>query len=449
MMTGATREKTEAVMNVTSFKGWRYDSSVAGEAGLCIAPPYDVIDAELREKLCLQSEYNIVRIIKGRRESEDGETENVYTRAAATLDKLVKSGALKQDELQSIYVYAQDYAIEGRDYRRTGFIGLGELAEYGGAVRPHEQTLTGPKEDRLNLMRATKSQTGQIFMLYDDPEKTIDAILTQACEQEELLSYTDDEQVGHRLFAITDPGQIETIKQVMSNKTVFIADGHHRYETALNYYRETKNPAAKYCMMTFVNTHNEGLTILPTHRLIKNVADFDHNKLLGILNEHFDVARLAYNDVVEKTDKRKMMFEALKLEFDSGEHAFGMYFNDGAFYVATLQDAGVMDSLAADESPSWRRLDVAILHKLILEKMLAIDEANLSAQSHLEYIKDFGPATLRAIDKIDSKEGQGLFFLNSTRAEEVEAVAQAGEKMPQKSTFFYPKIFSGLVINKL
>lgn len=191
------------------------------------------------------------------------------------------------------------------------------------------------------------------------------------------------------------------------------------------------------------------MTILPTHRLIKNVADFDHNKLLSILNEHFDVARLAFNDVVEKTDKRQMMFEALKLEFESGKHAFGMYFNDGAFYVATLRDTTVMDTPAEDKSQAWRRLDVAILHKLILEKMLRIDDADLSAQSHVEYIKDFGPATLRAIDKIDGGEGQGLFFLNPPHPEEVEAVAQAGEKMPQKSTFFYPKIFSGLVINQL
>ncbi|MCK4627903.1 MAG: DUF1015 domain-containing protein, partial [Sedimentisphaerales bacterium] len=439
-MNGTVREKSEAAMNVTPFKGWRYDSSVVGEAGLCIAPPYDVIDAESRKKLCRRSEYNIVRITKGNRESGDGETENVYTRAAATLDKLVESGALKQDEQESIYVYAQDYTIGDRDYRRTGFIGLGELAEYGGAVRPHEHTLTGPKEDRLSLMRATNSQTGQIFMLYDDTEKTIDAILAQACEQKELLNSTDDEQVRHRLFAITDQGQIETIRQVMSDKTIFIADGHHRYETALNYYRETKNPAAGYCMMTFVNTHNEGLTILPTHRLIKNVADFDHNKLLSRLNEHFDMARLAYNDVVEKTNKRQMMLDALKLEFENGEHGFGMYFNDGAFYVATLRDMNVMDNLAANQSPAWRRLDVAILHKLILEKMLRIDDADLSAQSHVEYIKDFGPATLRAIDKVDDGEGQGLFFLNPPHPEEVEAVAQAGEKMPQKSTFFYPKI---------
>jgi len=448
-MNGTLKEESEAIMNVTAFKGYRYDSSVVGDAGLCIAPPYDVIDAESQEKLYRQNEYNIVRIIKGKRESEDDETGNVYIRAAAALQKFIGSGALKQDERESIYVYAQDYTIVGRNYRRTGFIGLGELTEYGGAVRPHEHTLTGPKEDRLSLMRATNSQTGQIFMLYDDPEKTIDAILEQACEQKELLNSTDDEQVRHQLFAITDSGQIETIRQVMSNKTVFIADGHHRYETALNYYQETKNPAAGYCMMTFVNTHNEGLTILPTHRLIKNVADFDHNKLLSILNEHFDVARLAYNDVVEKTNKRKMMFESLKLEFDSGEHGFGMYFNDGAFYVATLRDMSVMDTPVKDKSQAWRRLDVAILHKLILEKMLRIDDADLSAQSHVEYIKDFGPATLRAIDKVDGGEGQGLFFLNPPHPKEVEAVAQAGEKMPQKSTFFYPKIFSGLVVNKL
>jgi uncharacterized protein (DUF1015 family) len=298
-------------------------------------------------------------------------------------------------------------------------------------------------------MRATNSQTGQIFMLYSDPGKTIDAILEKASQGPELLNCTDDQAVVHRLYAVTDPEQIGTIVKVMNDKNIFIADGHHRYETALNYYRETGNPSAAFQMMTFVNTHNEGLIVLPTHRLIKNIAQFEPNVLLGQLNEHFDVARMAFNNVVEKKAKREMMFEALKLEFESNAHAFGMYFNEGAFYVATLRDESVMDRLAADKSQAWRRLDVAILHKLILEKYLGIDEAALTAQTNVEYIKDFGPATLCAIDNVDSGHGQGLFFMNTTRPAEVEAVAEAGEKMPQKSTFFYPKIFSGLVINVL
>ena len=321
-MNGTLKEKSEAIMNVTAFKGYRYDSSVVGDAGLCIAPPYDVIDAELQEKLCRQSEYNIIRITKGKREPGDGETENVYTRAAATLDEFVGSGALKQDEQESIYVYAQDYTIGGRDYRRTGFIGLGELAEYGDTIRPHEHTLTGPKEDRLNLMRATNSQTGQIFMLYDDPEKAIDAILDQTCEQKELLNSTDDEQVRHRLFAITDQGQIETIRQVMSDKTVFIADGHHRYETALNYYKETAKPAAGYQMTAFANTLHGGLLILATHRLVSNLENFHPEKLITDLKNSFEITEYRFDSPKARTEAKQKMLTQMGAEDNSDKNIF-------------------------------------------------------------------------------------------------------------------------------
>ena len=435
-------------MNITPFKGYRYNSSVVTDPGACLAPPYDVIDPYQQDILYQTNPYNIVRVIKGKSKPTDDKGENIYTRAADSLKSFIQSGALKSDDIPSIYVYCQDFSIEDKTYRRTGFIALGQLEEYGGSIKPHEQTLAGPKADRLNLMRTTGSQIGQIFVLYSDPEKIIDRIITNACNQQDLLKYIDDDNVRHRLFAVADSGQIQTIVNTMSDKSIFIADGHHRYETALNYYREAKNPDAEFRMMTFVNTHNEGLIVLPTHRMIRNVANFNYAKLLGQLNEHFDVARLAFGDVVEKKAKRQMMFDALNLEFQNGAHAFGMYFNDEAFYVATLRDIGIMDKLSPEKSQAWRKLDVAILHKLILEEMLGIDEAALTAQTNVEYIKDFGEATLKAIDRVDS-DAQGLFFMNPTRPDEVEAVAQMGEKMPQKSTFFYPKIFSGLVINVL
>jgi len=323
------------------------------------------------------------------------------------------------------------------------------LQAYGKTIKPHEQTLTGPKTDRLNLMRTTKAQTGQIFMLYSDPQKKIDALLTHACSGKELLNSRDEDNVTHRLYAITDPQQINIIKEVMADKSVFIADGHHRYETALNYYQETKNPAAAYCMMTFVNTHNEGLVILPTHRLVKNIPDFDASALVAVMREHFDVASMKFTDIVDKKAKMQTMLTALALEFQNKEHALGMYFNDGAFYVATLRSIDSMEAVAADKTLPWRQLDVAILHLLVLEKHLGIDQAALMAETNVEYIKDIGQAGLLAIDKVDSGQAQGLFFMNPTSPDMVEAVAQHGEKMPQKSTFFYPKVFSGLVLNIL
>ncbi len=436
-------------MDVSAFKGYRYDDSVVGDAANCVAPPYDVIDADEQEILHARSEYNIVRVIKGISKASDSESDNIYTRAAGELEAYARRGAIKQDDSERIYVYAQDFEIGGKSYRRAGFVGLGKLEEYGGSVKPHEQTMVGPKADRLYLMRATRSQIGQIFVLYSDPAGAIDFILAQAAQAEPLLKHTDGDGVVHQLYAVTDPEEIQTIVEVMKDKQICIADGHHRYETALNYYRETKNPAAAYRMMTFVNTHNEGLIVLPTHRLVKNIIDFRYPEFLRQMKKYFDVARLSFEDESGKEKRYQEMTEGLALEMESGNHAFGMYFADGVFYLATLRDVAMMREIAADHSETWRQLDVAILHKLILEKMLGIDEAALTAQTNVEYIKDFGTATQRAVERVDAQEAQALFFLNSTRAQEVEAVAATGETMPQKSTFFYPKIFSGLVMNIL
>jgi uncharacterized protein (DUF1015 family) len=201
--------------------------------------------------------------------------------------------------------------------------------------------------------------------------------------------------------------------------------------------------------MTFINTHNQGLVVLPTHRFVKNLRDFHAPEFVGKLQQYCDVARLTFHDCVEKKQKCCEMFEALRLEFETGQHAFGIYFGDDAFYVATVRDTTPMDALAPNHSTPWRQLDVSILHKMILENLLGIDEAALTDETNIDYIKDIGQATAKAIDRIDAQEGQALFFMNPTRIEEVQKVADAGEKMPQKSTFFFPKIFSGLVLNKL
>lgn len=436
-------------MDVIPFKGYRYNHEVVSDAAQCIAPPYDVIDPADQEKLYQQNQYNIVRITKGKTEDPENTAGDVYSRAAQYLQGFIADSALKADQADSIYVYAQDFTVAEQTYRRSGFVALGKLEGYGEGIKPHEQTLAGPKADRLNLMRATKSQIGQIFMLYSDPSCTIDKILAKACQGEQLLKLEDEDGVVHSLFAVTDSDEIATIQSVMANHEVFIADGHHRYETSLNYYEETKNPAAAHRMMTFVNTHNEGLLVLPTHRLVRNVENFSAPELIGKLQDHFDVACLSYTDSVDKQEKRKAMLAALQHEFESNEHAIGLYCDDGAFYVATLRDISAMEKAVPSHSDAWRKLDVSILHKLVLEQLLGIDEAALTAQTNVDYIKDFGQATLHAMDRVDSGECQALFFVNPTRIEEVEAVAAAGEKMPQKSTFFYPKIFSGLVINVL
>ena len=436
-------------MDVKPFRGYRYDRAIVADAGRCVAPPYDVIDDAERQRLYDRSDYNIVRIDAGRVLDSDGSDGNVYTRAAEYLGEWIAQGALRREDDDVLYAYAQDFYIHAQAYRRTGFIGLGRLEPYGGGVRPHEKTLSGPKKDRLALTRAIKAQIGQVFMLYDDPSGDIDAVLAGACQGEELVCHEDEAGVVHRLFAVRAPEDIGTIVETIRDKEGFIADGHHRYETALAYWQESENPAAQWQMMSFVNTHNEGLIVLPTHRLVHGVKDFCEPALIRALEREFDIARLDFDTDDGKAGREEELFSLLAVEQETHTNAIGMYFGSGAFYVATLRDTAAMAGVAPDHSPAWRHLDVAVLHRLVLEKHLGIDEASLAAETHVRYIKDLGSARWDAIHAVDAGQAQGLFFLNPTRPEEVEAVAAAGERMPQKSTFFYPKVFSGLVLRRI
>ncbi|AQQ70129.1 hypothetical protein SMSP2_00470 [Limihaloglobus sulfuriphilus] len=432
-------------MEIKSFKGYRFSNDVVGNSADCIAPPYDVINDEQQEKLYQQNEYNIVRVTKGKTAEFDEEGNNVYSRASDYFESWIESGALKQDPENSIYAYVQSFEAQDKSYTRSGFIALGKLAQFGKGVRPHEKTLDGPKADRLNLMRATQAQFGQIFMLYDDPECIADAIIAEAAKNQPLLSFVDDENVTHSLYAITGEANITDIAAMMADKDAVIADGHHRYETALNYFNETGKPEAAFRMMTFVNMHNEGLVILPTHRLVGNLADFDPKELKTKLSGDFDVT--VYGK--DKNTDKDQMFADLKKDFDQAGISFGIYDNSGTFSRAVLKDIKSIQQVADGLSEASQKLDVTVLHRLILEGILGINEQALASESNLEYIKDIGDAIDRSVALVDSGEKQAVFFMNPTRIEQVQGVAAAGEKMPQKSTFFYPKIFTGLVINKL
>lgn len=429
-------------MEIKAFKAYRFNKQVVKEPGSCISPPYDVIDAEKQEKLYNSNDYNIVRAIKGKTKPADNDNENVYTRANDYLTNAIAENALIQDEKPAIYSYVQNFTIADQPFQRSGFIALGGLTEFGDRVKPHEKTLDGPKADRLKLMTATKSQFGQIFMLFDDPKKIADEIIDNSIRDNPLLDYTDDENVRHRLFAITDTDDINAIADMMSDKDAVIADGHHRYETALNYYKQSGNPDAKYRMMTFVNMHNDGLVILGTHRLIGDLQNFDIKQLIEKLDESFTIEKFTI-------DQKDKMFDAMRENFENSKISFGLYANDDAFYCITLTDDGIMDKLAPAVSDASKKLDVSVLHTVILDNILGIGEKQLASQSNIEYIKDIGNAIDTSIARVNSGEKQAVFFMNPTRIEQVRQVAAEGEKMPQKSTFFHPKIFTGLTINKL
>ncbi len=436
-------------MEIEPFKALRFDSSVVGDVGSCIAPPYDVIDADMQQKLYDRSEYNVVRIIKGKIFPEDTEENNQYTRATQFLNTLIETGALKPDAQEAIYAYVQDFGIGLKSFRRSSLVVLGRLEEFGHGVQPHERTLEAPKADRLRLMRAKATQFGQIFMLYDDPEEIAEAIIDKVLGESALVAFTDDDGVRHRLFAIVGRGDIDAVVKMMADKTLIIADGHHRYETALNYYRETRNPAAAYRMMTLVNMRNKGLIILPTHRLVANVTGFDVDRLIGRIKDTFDITRYPFADSDDRSSARQKMFEHMRSEFKKGRNAFGIYAGDNVFYAVVLKDRRIMASAQPQSSDANRNLDVSVLHKLILEEVLGIGAKQLANQSNIEYVKDIGDVIDKTIDKVDGGESQVVFFMNATRIEQVKAVAGAGEKMPQKSTFFYPKIYTGLIVHKL
>jgi uncharacterized protein (DUF1015 family) len=436
-------------MQVEAFKAFRFDAGVVGDVGNCIAPPYDVINDAQREQLYDKSRHNLVRLIKGKTKASDNGQDNQYTRAADYLARWIEEGALKQDSAEAIYAYVQDFELAGMKYQRRSFIALGKLEDFGQIVKPHEQVLHKPMVDRLNLKQTTDADLGLVFMLYEDPLKIADGIMAQAAEQEPLIDFVDEQDVRHRLFSIDRKDDIEKIVTMMSDKNCIIADGHHRYTTGLTYSKESSNPAAKYQMLAFANMHQDGLIVLATHRLVGNLENFDMKKLIEELGEKFLITKFEFDSAQTKERAEQDMLDRMHAEHDKDESAFGIYGSDNAFYVAVLKDKGMMDSIVPDMSPAWKTLDVSILHKLILEELLGIDQEKLAEGENLQYVKDTPNAIADSIAQVDSGQKQVAFFMNPVKLQQLKMVTDAGERMPQKSTYFYPKVYTGLTINKL
>ncbi len=436
-------------MEVKPFKALRFDAEIVGNVGNCIAPPYDVINTSLQQKLYEKSGYNIVRITKGQTPPSDDADNNRYTMAAGYLKDWMEKGALKQDPAETIYACVQDFDLADKQLQRLGFIALAKLEEFGppGHIRPHEKTMDKPRIDRLNLRRETAADFGLVFMIYEDKEKIADKIIEKATGQKPLIDFHDEQGVRHRLFPITEKEDINAITEMMSNKNCIIADGHHRYETALIYSKETANPAAEYQMVALANTYHEGLVILATHRLVGNLENFRLEKLLDGLKENFEITKHPFKSDDTKDQAKQKMLAQMKTEHDKG--AFGIYGGKNAFYVAILKEKRVMNAVNPDASAAWNQLDVSILHKLILEKLLGIGDEQLASGSNVEYIKDTNNAIDESITMVDKGQKQAAFFLNPVKMEQLKTVTDAGEKMPQKSTYFFPKMYSGMVINKL
>ena len=400
------------------FQPLRYTDQ-AGPLGSLVTQPYDKISPAMQSRYLASSPYNLVRIILGERHPSDSETDNPYTRAAAWLEEWTSKGILARDPEPGIFPYFQEFTVPDTGERlvRKGFIALGPVEEYSaGVVYPHERTLAGPKKDRLELLRHTHAHFGQLFMLYPDPEGGIDALLDQAALESPIAEVTDEYGAVHRVWKIA---RSERVQQLMAGKKLLIADGHHRYETALAFRRENPDlPGTDRVMMTFVNMHSPGLKILATHRLVSGIpAEGFPDEFLRACADDFQV---------EKLDS----LDALKRAWDEAEGR-------------SIVGAAIGDRLyRLEERDARDELDVRVLHEQLLGKVLGIGEEAVKHETNLRYIRGLDAA----VDEARKGAAQIAFLLKPTSVEQVAATSFAGGVMPQKSTDFYPKLLTGLTI---
>ncbi len=408
---------------VIPFRGILYNTSTISGKDV-VAPPYDIITPEYKKQLYEKSPHNIVRIDFGKEFETDNESNNKYTRALEYFNSWLKDGILTRGKNPCFYAHEISYEIKGRHETLRGFLGLVRLEELGkGTIYPHECTHSTPKVDRLNLMRSCNANISPIFSLYNSPDKKAsDAIGNVVQKSKPHMEAEDINGALHRLWVIEDKKNIETIKNDLKDKAIFIADGHHRYETALEFQREMKkiNPGSRgdepfnYVLMFFANISEGGITILPAHRLVKNIPD----NPLDLLSGYFDAEPLASSEDIEENISRH-------------KHAIGFYRrNNGRPAILKYKGSGL-----DDVHPALKGLDVTILHELIFKRLLKVAD--------IGYEMDAG----ETIGKVNKGLYDAAFFLNSTKVEDVERVALSSVRMPLKSTYFYPKLLTGFVIN--
>lgn len=424
------------------FRALRYDPRKVSPADV-LTQPYDKISPAMQERYYSASPYNLVRIILGKSEGGDDESRNVYTRAASSLQRWRDQHVLVRDPDPSVYLYTQTFKVPGdprENAERRGLIALGQIEDYQNqVVYRHEHTLSKPKADRLNLLRATQAHFGQIFMLYSDPAGEIDSTLPQ--DGPPTTEVTDEYGVAHRLWRVSDPAVIERVQAAMADKKLIIADGHHRYETSLNYRNERRasngnNPHAPYerVMMTFVNMDSPGLVILPTHRVVFGLENFTLGDFIYRVRQWFRVEELGKLDVAAAVQRLR----------EAGEDRTALLaFTAQSSFLLKAKD-GLYSDLLDGLSERQRALDVVKLHKLVLEGTLGMSEEDIRNQKHIRYVREAGEAA----DEV-RKGANVAFLMNPARMEQVRDVAFGGEVLPQKSTDFYPKLLSGLTIYSL
>ena len=423
---------------IKAFRGMRYDTEKAGAISELCCPPYDIISEKERLAFIEENEYNVIRLELPR------EGEDVYATAGEVLNLWRSRGVLIHESKPAIYIYEEEFNAYNTRRAIKGIIARVKLEEFEkGIILPHEFTLSKAKADRFNLMKATNCNFSQIYALYMDSEHTTLNTIDELSQGEPDAKFTDGDRITHRLWIVTDEAVIEKLVADFADRKLYIADGHHRYETALNYRNYCReNGISKegdpqdYQMIYLMDMEHPGLVVFPTHRMVRDLPGFNADKVLKGCAEYFDID--SYKDVSN-------LNTALSAKYAEGKKAFGFYVGRGKWHLLTLKDIEVMAEMLPDLSPASQQLDVSVLHTLILERILGIDKENMANQINLTYTKFFE----EAIMGVDRGEFQCSFILNPTRVTEIRDVAAAGEKMPQKSTYFYPKMITGMVMNDL
>jgi uncharacterized protein (DUF1015 family) len=432
---------------VQPLRGIHYVSQAIGDLSQIVTPPYDVISEEAQARYYERNPYNIIRLELGRDEPNDTVLNNRYTRAATMLAEWRIQDILREDDAPRYYCYQQVFTYNGQSYTRTSLLARVRLEPWSArVVLPHEHTMAKPKSDRLKLMEACATNISPIMSMYDDPQGRIRNLLSSYAADPEV-QITDEAQEEHRLHAITDEQQIALIQDFFSERRLYIADGHHRYETALNYRDEVlatrkrlhSDDAVNFTLMALIDLDDPGLLVLPTHRLVSSLSQDALEALSNQqLGQYFMVRALAMGDYPPEVPLQ-MLAQA------DGDVPSCVICTAEQSWLVSLNEQGKARMEQSGHSAAWNALDVAVAHTLVLEALLGLTADDLTAGTHVRYTRD----TLQALQAIQNGEAQVALLLNPTRVRQICEVAEANDRMPQKSTYFYPKLITGLVMNPL
>ncbi len=432
------------MVEVKPFRGITYNTKKFNNFDNLMSPPYDIISKMMQDQLYNNNDYNFVRLILGKKKQDDNEISNYYTRAKEFLEKWLSENILVGSEENSIYPYKINYEINNQKKIMNGFFILLKIDKNYEKIRAHEKTLSKPKEDRLNLLRNCKANLEPIQLLYVDEKDEINKIINDKINNP-IFQIKAYDSFYHTLWKLEDKKIIKHIEKILKNKILFIADGHHRYQTAINFANEMSgkyqnyndDSPFNYRMVILVNMFDEGLSILPTHRLVKK-DEIDINKFLSKLGSYFEIIeKNITNDNIINIEKKIMSDIS-----SENKKQFVLYLKN-KYYILTLKNLNLMDKVGDTHSKIWKSLDVSILQKLIFEEILNINQENL--ENHVFYTRDLK----EAIQFVNEEKYNFSFLMNPTKINELKAIAESGEHMPQKSTYFLPKMLSGLVMYKM